>query len=117
MNSLELVLAVLSSRVRLQDLQLWRAILGLLWCLLHTATAQIPEDDSAVVARTCKDRFLVGMPLDLSHNVFVRFARMQFHIQVAQVPNTDALVSRSRGKDVLASRVERNAVDRVVVRS
>jgi hypothetical protein len=62
MNRLFDVRKEIEIRKRQGNLQLWSAILLIVWQLLLANPAQIPEDHSAVIASTAKDSFFEWVP-------------------------------------------------------
>jgi hypothetical protein len=52
---------------------------------------QIPDMKAAVCATASQNGFVMRRPLNLEDFILVRLERMQFQLQVAQIPQSDRL--------------------------
>lgn len=74
------------------DLQLGRTILLIVWELLLSDSAQVPEDHSAIVATTTENGLFEGVPGQRCNCVLVAFEGVKPVGQVPQIPETNGLV-------------------------
>ena len=73
--------------------------------------AEIPNVQSAIGAGRRQDGFVMRRPLHLEYFVFVRFERVKFEFEIAQIPESDSFVRGSGGQNKLGVRVEGETVD------
>lgn len=109
------MLAFPRSMTTREDLQFGWPILSVLWGLFLSCSAEIPEHDLTIVTGAGQDGLFKRMPRNRLHRVGVAFERVQFRLEIPQIPQTDGLVGRTSGQDCLGSRIERDRVDGVTV--
>lgn len=85
----------------------------IIWQLLLSNSAQIPEDHSAVIASATKNGLFKRMPSKRSDRIGMTFKGVELVLEIPQIPETDCLVARSRGQNELRGRVERQGIDRI----
>lgn len=83
--------------------------------LLLADAAQVPEDNSTVVATASEDGLLERVPGQRSHGILVAFEGVEFAIQVSQIPDGNGLVCRGGCQDEFRRRVEGQRVDGICV--
>lgn len=91
--------------------ELGRTVVLVVWRLLLADFRQVPNVDSPVGRRGRKDRFGVRRPGELDDLVRVGFERVQLEGEIAQVPESDRLVARTRQEEVGRRRRKGNGVD------
>jgi hypothetical protein len=97
------------------SLQFRGAVLLIVRLLLLANTAEIPEDDSSVVAGTSEDACLVRVPRDGRDSVMVALQSVNLFLDVTKIPDTNGLVSRRSGNQHLGGGVKGQRVDSVTV--
>ena len=95
--------------------QLRWAVVLVVGQLLLANTAEVPEDNAPVVGAAAQDGGLVWVPCQRRHGVLVAFQGVHLLTHIAQIPQTNSLVGRGGGYNVLAGGVERQGVDGIAV--
>lgn len=98
------------------ELHLGRSILCILWRLLHTSPAQVPEDDSPVITTTGQDTRVLWMPGDRGNDIFVALESMNLAmIRKSQIKHTNRPISRASREEYVVGWMKRQSIDRVTV--
>ena len=63
-----------------------------------------------VLTTASKDSFVMRGPLNLEDLIFVGLETVQFHFQIPHVPQSNRLVSWTRGQDILVVGVKRQTI-------
>lgn len=97
------------------NLQLGNTIFLIIWQLLFSNSAEIPEDHSTVIASTAENCLFEWVPSEGGDRVSMAFKRVELVLEVSQIPETNSLVARGCGQNEFGSRVECQSINRISV--